>query len=144
MRDAVCRAGEAECGHHYARSMASWAVLLALSGFSCNVAEGRIGFAPRIFADNFRCFWSVGAAWGTYSQRFKRAGRTAALQVEYGELSLGELVIQPGAPRPKSCRAVAAAREIPAVLARDGKALKIAFAEPLRVAAGESLKITLG
>ena len=59
---------EVECGHHYARSMASWGVLLALSGFSFDVVEGEIGFDPVINADEFRCFWSTGTAWGTYSQ----------------------------------------------------------------------------
>ena len=49
---------EVECGHHYARSMANWGVLLALSSFS-----------PVVNADDFRCFWSTGTAWGTYRQR---------------------------------------------------------------------------
>ena len=32
---------EVECGHHYARSMASWALLLALSGFHYDAADRR-------------------------------------------------------------------------------------------------------
>jgi non-lysosomal glucosylceramidase len=59
---------EVECGHHYARSMASWGVLLALSGFSFDVVEGEIGFSPVVNIEDFRCFWSTGTAWGTYSQ----------------------------------------------------------------------------
>ena len=39
---------EAECGHHYARAMASWAAILALSGFKYSAVDGTIGFAaPR-------------------------------------------------------------------------------------------------
>jgi uncharacterized protein (DUF608 family) len=63
---------EVECGHHYARSMASWALLLALSGFHCDMAEGWISFEPKIAAgdpDRFSCFWSCGRGWGTYTQR---------------------------------------------------------------------------
>jgi hypothetical protein len=30
---------EAECGHHYARAMASWAAILALSGFEYSAVE---------------------------------------------------------------------------------------------------------
>jgi hypothetical protein len=60
---------EVECGHHYARSMASWGVLLALSGFRFDMVEGEMGFKPVVNADDFRCFWSTGTAWGTYRQR---------------------------------------------------------------------------
>jgi uncharacterized protein (DUF608 family) len=63
---------EVECGNHYARSMASWAVLLALSGFHCDLSRGEVAFAPVIDAStdssSLRTFWSCGRGWGTYSQ----------------------------------------------------------------------------
>ncbi len=62
---------EVECGHHYARAMSSWALLPALSGFTCNAAEGWIRFDLRqavIEQDEARVFWSNGRAWGTYTQ----------------------------------------------------------------------------
>jgi len=55
---------EVECGYHYVRSMASWGLILALSGFSYGF-DGSIDFEPRIKGDEFRCFWSTGTAWGT-------------------------------------------------------------------------------
>jgi uncharacterized protein (DUF608 family) len=60
---------EVECGHHYVRSMASWGLLIALSGFQFDLPRGEIAFAPAVNADDFRTFWSTGRAWGTYSQR---------------------------------------------------------------------------
>jgi non-lysosomal glucosylceramidase len=39
---------EFECGSNYARSMASYALLNALSGFSYDMVKGRIGFKPVI------------------------------------------------------------------------------------------------
>jgi len=64
---------EVECGHHYARSMASWAVLLALGEFHCDLGRREISFAPVIDASTssteFSTFWSAGVAWGTYTQR---------------------------------------------------------------------------
>jgi hypothetical protein len=62
---------EVECGHHYARAMSSWALLPALSGFTCNAAEGWMRFDLRpavIEQDEARVFWSNGRAWGTYTQ----------------------------------------------------------------------------
>jgi uncharacterized protein (DUF608 family) len=64
---------EVECGHHYARSMASWAVLLALSGQQADAAAGTLTFKPVLEASTdpnlFQCFWSNGKAWGIYRQR---------------------------------------------------------------------------
>lgn len=60
---------EVECGYHYARSMSSWAVLLALSGFRYDMVEGEISFKPVINQENFFTFWSTGKAWGTYTQK---------------------------------------------------------------------------
>src|SRR5690606_12753796 len=46
---------EIECGDHYARAMASWGILLALSGFDYDGPAGHMAFAPRITPDEFRC-----------------------------------------------------------------------------------------
>jgi len=54
---------EAECGHHYARAMASWAEVISLSGFHYSGVEKTIQF--KAFKGNY--FWSNGYAWGTVS-----------------------------------------------------------------------------
>jgi hypothetical protein len=59
---------EVECGHHYARAMASWALLPALSGFSCDVDRKVLRFAPTIYQHNFRTVFTCGAGWGIYTQ----------------------------------------------------------------------------
>jgi non-lysosomal glucosylceramidase len=65
---------EVECGHHYARSLASWALLPALGGFSCD-ADGQIlRFAPAIAREDFRTLFSCGAGWGVYAQTVGQDG----------------------------------------------------------------------
>ncbi len=61
---------EVECGNHYSRSMASWAVLLALSGFHCDLGKNEMSFAPRLESAQarFTTFWSTAKGWGTYTQ----------------------------------------------------------------------------
>jgi non-lysosomal glucosylceramidase len=59
---------EVECGHHYARSMSSWGLLIALSGFEFDMVRKEIKFTPVVHEDNFTSFWSTGLAWGTYRQ----------------------------------------------------------------------------
>ena len=77
---------EAECGHHYARAMASWAAVLALTGFQYSGVEKTMTFAPREGAH----FWSNGYAWGTCSIKKVEDHFEVDLQVAHGELSLVE------------------------------------------------------
>jgi non-lysosomal glucosylceramidase len=85
---------EVECGHHYSRSLSSWAVLLALSGFNCDMVEGTVAFDPVINTDDFSTFWSTGRAWGIYTQ--KRDPNTnrleRKLEVLYGDSKAVRLV----------------------------------------------------
>ena len=82
---------EVECGHHYVRSMASWALLLALSGATANVATGSLGFAPRWSVDDFRCLFTAGTAWGGYSQRHIGGVLEASIRVDGGTFRLERL-----------------------------------------------------
>ena len=68
---------EVECGSHYARALASWSVLLALSGFSWSAPERRLGFAPRVNEGDFRCFFSAGTGWGVFSPAGRGARRAS-------------------------------------------------------------------
>lgn len=79
---------EVECGHHYARSLASWGVLIALSGFKYDMVKGTMSFDPVINRDNFKTFWSTGKAWGIYSQTIDpNTGRKDwNIEVLYGSL----------------------------------------------------------
>jgi uncharacterized protein (DUF608 family) len=79
---------EIECGSNYARSMASYALLNAFSGFRFDMVNRRIGFAPtRRPGEDFRCFWSLDSAWGL----FEVTGRKVRLSVLYGSLALETL-----------------------------------------------------
>ncbi|HZX07825.1 GH116 family glycosyl-hydrolase [Kribbella sp.] len=57
---------EAECGHHYARAMASWGAVVQLTGFDYNAHTGTMHFAPRL-PDTENVFWSTGNAFGTFN-----------------------------------------------------------------------------
>jgi len=78
---------EIECGDHYARAMASWGVLLALSGFQHDGPAGSISFNPKITPENFRCLFTTATAWGTYSQ----TGGRVEIEIKYGTLVVRKL-----------------------------------------------------
>src|SRR5207247_1123265 len=80
-----------ECGSHYARALASWSVLLALSGYGYSAPERRLTFMPRVNSARFQCFFAAGSGWGTFSQRAEKLSRAARLETHYGELRVRKL-----------------------------------------------------
>jgi hypothetical protein len=75
---------EAECGHHYARAMASWAAILALTGFHYSGVTQTMTFAPV----EGKHFWSNGDAWGTCAVAAAGDALAATLTVRGGQLPL--------------------------------------------------------
>jgi len=96
---------EAECGHHYARAMASWTAVMALSGFQYSGIDGAMRFAGR----PGKHFWSNGQAWGTCA--VSRAGKAmkVSIRVLHGCLKLGSLELagygERSWPRPAEVKA---------------------------------------
>ncbi len=74
---------EAECGHHYARAMAAWSAVVALSGFRYNA--GKLSIQPNTKLTDFRSFWSTGTGWGTFTKRVTKT----EVHVLYGHLPVG-------------------------------------------------------
>ena len=61
---------EFECGSNYARSMASYALLNAFSGFAFDMVKGMLGFHPvRPRKGRFTCFWSLDSGWGEFHMK---------------------------------------------------------------------------
>lgn len=82
---------EIECGSNYARSMASYSLLLAFSGYQYDGVKKHIQFAP-IKQDSeqaFSCFFSCGSGWGQMREEQDRF----ILEVTYGELELASCQI---------------------------------------------------
>jgi uncharacterized protein (DUF608 family) len=81
---------EAECGHHYARAMASWAAVPALTGFGYSGVEESMTFA----AQDGTFFWSNGYAWGDCSLKRGEKGVRVEFSVLHGELALSRFVLR--------------------------------------------------
>lgn len=82
---------EFECGHHYARAMSSWSLLLALSGCEYSAPARRIAFSPRTRQHAFQCFFAAGTAWGEFCQRIDGGRYTASLRVLWGDITVEAL-----------------------------------------------------
>jgi non-lysosomal glucosylceramidase len=83
-----------ECGHHYARALASWSVLQALAGYRYSAKDQTVTFAPQLNADDFRCFFAAGSGWGALSQKAQDRSVTIRLAVQHGQIPLRHLRLQ--------------------------------------------------
>lgn len=79
---------EVECGHHYARSLSSYGLLLSLSGYHCDMVARKLYFKPVVHRENFTTFFSCGSAWGIYHMREDpETGKISdSVEVLYGSL----------------------------------------------------------
>ena len=77
---------EAEAGHHYARAMASWSAIPALSGFQYSAVKKELKI-DRMEGSNF---WATGYAYGTISFT---AEKKATVNVIGGKLEIETLVV---------------------------------------------------
>lgn len=75
---------EAECGHHYARAMASWASVLALTGFQYSAIDKTL----RMDAKPGKWFWSNGYSWGIADIQMQNSKYNVELKVLFGELEI--------------------------------------------------------
>ena len=84
-----------ECGGHYYRAMDVWALLMALEGFDYNAAEKRITFTPRVLKDSFKAIFAANGTWGTFTQRRDNNSQQNVVKLNYGELNLKSMVLEP-------------------------------------------------
>jgi hypothetical protein len=82
---------EAECGHHYARAMASWSGLLALSGFSYRGSNRSVTISPRLNSSSIQSFWSTESGWGVFSLAERGTRHELSISVREGSLKLRNL-----------------------------------------------------
>jgi len=132
---------EAECGHHYARAMAAWSGVLALSGFHYHGTEKNASIAPRINVPKFSCFWSAAPAWGTFTHAADSTRRRVTLAVAEGNLPLRAVTLPPGVSGTSSAKssAMMGDRALAHELKRSEAAWSFAFAEEVTLHAGEEL-----
>jgi non-lysosomal glucosylceramidase len=129
---------EFECGNHYARSLASFALLLALSDFFYSAPSQLLRFSPRVYPEDFACFFSVDSGWGMVKQAFSVGTKRAVVEIHAGELTLHQLHIGFPALHP---RITLAGTRFAAGAERLDEETLLRFKEPITIHAGESLVV---
>jgi uncharacterized protein (DUF608 family) len=129
---------EAECGHHYARAMSSWSVLVALSGFSYDGCAGAVTAVPRAEYQQFKSFWATATAWGTFAYAKSASNTQFTLSVLAGTLDCRSCEI---AALGSSAAARIGKVALASSVKRQGDRLAIHLLEPLSLPANAELRI---
>jgi hypothetical protein len=124
--------------------MSSWGILLALSGYSYSGPAMSLEFAPKLYPDDFRTFWSTGSGWGGYSQKEEKGGvQKVGLTVAAGDLKLKEFRFRltPALQAKKlvSLKAEAGGKPFKPVFKQEGSKISVTWAQPVVIKAGEKL-----
>jgi hypothetical protein len=82
---------EAECGSHYARAMAAWTGILALSGFRYDAPRQAVTAVPRLPASGLSSIWATGTGWGTFT--YGPGAARLTLAVLHGTLPCRSLLV---------------------------------------------------
>lgn len=142
---AVCRAiheryhpakrnpfNEIECGDHYARSMASWGVLIGLAGFEYDGPRGRLKFAPRLTPENFRSAFTAAEGWGTLEQKIDSNKLTLHIEPKWGLVRLSKLTAElPVGKKLGKISAKFAGTHVDAKTQTEGKSVTLQFPQEL-------------
>jgi len=116
-------------------------LLLAASGFACDVQSGTLKFAPTLNADDFLAPFSAGVGWGVYRQTKNRRLFSATVQWLGGEFSLRTLRLRVNGREEvqvtlNGARVKVKGRQV-------GEEFVVEFARPLKLRTGSSLKVTV-
>jgi uncharacterized protein (DUF608 family) len=135
---------EPECGHHYARAMSAWALIVALSGFHYSGVGRKLTLTPRVRAQNFRCFWSVPSGWGKFSQAVTAASHNVEVETLEGSMAVATLALGGnGKAARKKVSARLGEEPLAATLREEGKLRLVGFDREVRIVPGLTLAVSL-
>lgn len=135
---------EIECGDHYARSLASYGVFLAVCGFAYDGPRGAMAFAPRLTPGNFRCAFTTAEGWGTFRQEVEAGAFRAEVAPKWGQVVLRTLTLTPPADfNARSLLVVLDGKTVPANLEVTDGRYQVTFAKPVTTRVGQPLQVKL-
>jgi hypothetical protein len=135
---------EPECGHHYARAMSAWALIVALSGFHYSGVDRHLTLTPRVRAQNFRCFWSVPSGWGKFSQNIAPANQSVEVETLEGSMAVASLALGGNGKSARNKVSARLGQEVLAVTLREeGKLRVVTFGQEVHIVPGHPLALSL-
>lgn len=135
---------EVEWGVHYSRSMASYGIFTAASGFEYHGPKGTIAFAPEITPESFKSAFTAAEGWGTFEQKRDGKVQSDEIAVKYGQLRLNEITLKVAADKQiRKAVVTVAGKRVKASYEQNGPKVKIAMNDAVVIPAGMSILVEL-
>ncbi len=135
---------EPECGHHYARAMSSWALLLALSGFHYSGVDRQLTLMPKMQQAKFRTFWSVPSGWGSFTRMIAAHRQEVTVEVREGKLAVTRLVLSHARSRASEKAIVKlGSKPVPATLRDEAPGYVVNLAREIQIVPDQALEVTI-
>jgi len=134
---------EIECGHYYIRALSSWSLLLAATGFSCDVHSGTMKFAPKFETQNFKAPFFAGTCWGVFNWAETTKRLSTMWQILGGKFNLKELQLQVGNLSKRQIAITLDGKSLRSQASAKGDWLILRFPSPILLTAGAKLQIEL-
>ena len=133
---------DVECGDHYVRAMASWALLEAASGYRYDAGAAEIGFAPILTPEDYRAPFVARDGWGAFTQRVTGGAQVETITPVWGSLTVKALHFRPQNVIQSTVITVDG-QPVSATLSQAGGEATITLAGPITLRAGQALVVTL-
>ena len=133
---------EVECGDHYVRAMASWALLEAASGYRYDAGAADVAFAPVVTPADFRAPFVAREGWGTFAQRASARKLDATITLAHGSLEVKTLRLRPRG-KVRSVKVALDGKPVKARWSMAGEDCAIVPARRLTLGEGKALRVTL-
>lgn len=129
---------EIECGDHYARAMAGWSVLEALSGFRYSAVDRRLVFAPPSDPDDLRVPFITPDGWGILERQRSSTDWCVQMTCLYGQIQIEQLLLN---LPPGRVNGTKAGEPLTLLAAQQKDTFQITFEQPLLLESDTSLVI---
>lgn len=131
---------EIECGDHYARSLAGWSALEAMSGFRYNAVDDSLKFAPATVDREFQVPFITGNGWGTYEQTGDRSWTHIMLSCSYGAIRMRRLTLPPTSTG--SLAMSLDGHRVTSTVTPQRNGVRVVFDEPVILPAGSRIELS--
>jgi uncharacterized protein (DUF608 family) len=131
-----------ECGDHYVRAMASWALLEAASGYRYDAGRAEIGFTPVLTPENYRAPFVARDGWGTFAQCMTGRTQVETISPVWGSLTVKALRFWPQ-NAVQSAVVTVDDQPVPTTWSQVSGEATITLAKPITLQAGQVLVVTL-
>lgn len=132
------------CGDHYSRAMASWGCLLTISGYTQDGPAGKIGFAPRLTPESFKCLFTAAEGWGSLLQKRQPGLQVNTIDLKWGRLRLRSLGLElPAEAKLNRALVDVNGRQVAAQAKQEGSQVTLTLADEATSVAGQAIQARL-